>query len=143
MRVAVVTAALFLGLASGAQAQTHPCDQTAPTSVTVQSSGTYKAQFCAKPSDGLEAFVVYVNGVASDLRPLTMTVAANASGYALYEGPQELRFQRGSYQVQVSVYNRPYPGGPTQESGRSSPLSLSAVDDMPPPAAPKLMNVIK
>lgn len=139
----VVAAVFLLGIASSAQAQTHPCDQTAPTTVTVQSSGTYKAQFCAKPADGLEAMVVYVNGTASDLRPLVMTVAANAAGFALYEGPQELRFPRGSYQVQVSVYNRAYPDGPTQESGRSNPLALTGVDDNPPPSTPKLMGIIR
>jgi hypothetical protein len=128
-------------VASSASAQTHPCDQPAPASVTVQSSGTYKPQFCAKPADGLEAFVIYLNGTASELRPLVMVAAPNAAGLALYEGPQDLRFPRGSYVVEVAVYNRQYEGGPVQASAKSNPLSLAAVDDTPAPAAPKLLGV--
>jgi hypothetical protein len=135
---------LSLLFAVPATAQTHPCDQPAQTSATVSSSGAYKVQFCAKPSDQLEAFVVYVNGgVAADLRPLTMVTAANVAGYALYEGPKELSFPRGTYLVEVAVYNRPFSGGPTQLSAKSSPLSLAAVDDNPPAAAPKILGVIK
>jgi hypothetical protein len=144
LRNLALALALLLCGCLPASAQTHPCDQPAPTSATVSSSGAYKVQFCAKPSDGLEAFVVYVNGTtAADLRPLTMVSAPNVSGYALYEGPKELTFPRGSYVVEVAVYNRPYPGGPTQLSARSSPLALAAVDDNPPPAAPKVMGVVK
>jgi hypothetical protein len=138
---------LMLGLVlSGAVVQsqsTHPCDQVAPTTLTVQSSGTYKVQFCAKPSDQPEAFTVYTNTVASDLRPLTLVVAANALGNALYEGPQELRFPRGTYQVELSLWNRQYAGGPTQEGAKSAPLSLTGVDDTPPAAAPVIMGIIR
>ena len=138
------TLAMLASAAIPAAAQTHPCDQPAPTTATVSSSGAYKAQFCAKPSDGLEAFVVYVNGTtAADLRPLVMVAAPNTAGFALYEGPKDLTFPRGSYVVELAVYNRQYAGGPTQLSAKSSPLSLSAVDDNPPAAAPKIMGVIK
>jgi hypothetical protein len=61
----------------------------------------------------------------------------------LYEGPKELSFPKGSYLIEVAVYNRPYAGGPTQLSAKSSPLSLAAVDDNPPAAAPKILGVVK
>lgn len=128
---------------TAASAQTHPCDQATPTTQTVTTGAQHKVQFCAKPSDAPEAFTVYVNGVASDLRALTLVVAANALGYALYEGPKDLTFAVGTYTVQLTVWNREFTGGPSQESEKSPPFSLSAVVGNPPPVAPKVIGVVR
>lgn len=121
----------------------HPCDTGAPVSQTVSSAAPHRAQFCAKPSESPEALTVYINSTASDLRPLTVVQAPNPSGFALYEGPLDLQFARGSYVVQVTVWNTPFPGSAAQESGKSNPLSLSVVDEQPPPTAPLLKGVIR
>lgn len=138
--------ALALGLlliGSLAEAQTHPCDIAAPASQTVSSSAVHRVQFCARPADNPEALTVYVNGTASDLRPLTVVQAPNPSGLALYEGPRDLQFQRGSYVVQVSIWNTPFPGSAVQESGKSNPLSLGVVDEQPPPSTPLLKGITR
>jgi hypothetical protein len=143
MRQTMLVGVLVFVFTALVSAQTHPCDQNAPTSVTVGSAAAHKVQFCAKPADAPEAFSVYVNGIASDLRPLTMVVAANAQGFALYEGPRELQFPTGSHQVQVSVWAPEFTGGPSRESAKSSPLSLTAVANNPPATAPKILGIIR
>lgn len=140
--VALIGLALTGGTVSHA-AQTHPCDQAARTSQTIGSAAVSSVQFCANPSEGPEAFTIYTNGIASDLRPLTMTVAPNALGKALYEGPRELHFAKGSYVIQVTLWNTPFDGGASQESAKSDPLSLSAVDERPPAEAPKIVGLIR
>jgi len=124
-------------------AQTHPCDAAAPTTAIVVVGTSYKVQFCAKPAEAPEAFTVYLNGVASDLRPLTLVTAANAAGLAFYEGPREMSFPRGLHSLQVTIWNTQYVGGPSQESAKSNPLALSAVDSLPIPTAPKLIGVAR
>ena len=124
--------------------QVHPCDTTTPTSGVVVVGTSYKVQFCAKPAEAPEAFTVYLNGVASELRPLTLISNTSASGYALYEGPRELSFPRGTHTLEVTVWNKQFqPNGPSQESPRSNPLALTAVDNLPRPTAPKLLGVVK
>ncbi len=132
----------LLGVGS-ASAQTHPCDQGAPSSQTVTTSAQHKVQLCARASDAPEAFTVYTNGTATDLRALTLVVAPNALGLALYEGPRDLTFTAGTVIIEVTIWNRAYPGGPSQESARSSPLSLSAVVGNPNPTAPVGIRVVR
>lgn len=142
MKYALVAAiALLFPVTAFAQ---HPCDGLVSNVQTVTSGGNMKVQFCAKPSEGLEAFTIYINGQPSDLRPLTqVTATTNSQGQALYQGPAELQFQPGTYQIELTVWNVQYVGGPSQESAHSNPLSLSVVSVQPPPTAPKLMGVIK
>lgn len=142
MRYAL-TLALLMIASVPVGAQVHPCDTAAPISQTVSSSAVHRVQFCAKPSENPEALTVYVNGTASDLRPLTVVQAQNPSGLALYEGPRELQFPRGSYVVEVTIWNTPIPGGAVQESGKSNPLSLGVVDEQPPPSQPLLKGVTR
>jgi hypothetical protein len=131
---------LFLLLSVG-QTQ-HPCDVLPPSSAIVVTGTTYEVQFCALVADMPEAFTVYTNGVASDLRPLTQSGAPNAAGRALYIGPKEMRFARGTYILHVTVWNNSNTGI-AQESPLSNPLTLSAVDSLPRPTAPVLMGVVK
>jgi hypothetical protein len=142
VRLIVLVLAL-LALPSMAVAQTHPCDQSAPTTQTVTTSAQHKVQFCAKPVDVPEAFTVYTNGTASDLRALTLVVAPNALGYALYEGPKNMTFPAGTVILELTLWNREYSGGPSQESARSSPLSLTGVVGNPVPTAPAGLRVVR
>jgi hypothetical protein len=134
---------LSLLLLALATPQSHPCDQPAANSATVSSQATMKVQFCAKASEAPDAVTVYVNGVAKVRSALTMVMAQNALGFALYEGPKELQFSRGSYVVELTVWAPEFPGGPSQESARSLPFSLAVVDSTPPPTAPKILGIIK
>ena len=148
MRKATLAAAVLLGglillLPSFVLAQTHPCDASAPTTITVSSGTAHKVQFCARPSDAPEAFTVYLDNVASDLRPLTLVVAASATGLALYEGPKELTFPTGNHVLQLTLWNREYSGGPSQESDKSDPLSLAALTGNPRAVKPIIKGIVR
>lgn len=142
-RIVPVFLCAFVLLPVMGLAQTHPCDQPAPSSVTVSSGSAHKVQFCALASDKPEAFTIYIDNVASDLRPLTMVAPPSATGLALYEGPRELQFATGNHVVQVSLWNVQFTGGPSQEGAKSAPLSLSAVVNNPPAAAPSIRGIVR
>jgi hypothetical protein len=142
-RCGIATAVVCLALTGEVEAQTHPCDQPALTTQTVTTGAQHRVQFCAKPADAPEAFTIYTNGTASDLRALTLVVAPNALGYALYQGPQDLQFAAGAVVIEVTLWNREYAGGPSQESARSAPLSLTGVVGTPVPAAPVGLRVVR
>lgn len=136
-----MTALLLILL--GLSAQTHPCDGTWSSGQTIRSGAEYRVEFCALASDQPEAFTLYVNSVASDLRPLTLLQQANSAGYALYTGPRELRFPRGEYVLEMTLWNTPYPGAPAVEGGRSSPFRLAVVDDLPSASAPMILRLAR
>lgn len=123
--------------------QVHPCDAVAPTNVTVVSGAPLKVQFCARPIDAPEAFTVYTDGTPSDLRPMTMTTPPNSFGDALYEGPRELQFAKGSYVIQITLWNTPFPGAASQEGAKSLPLSLTANVSLPLAGAPRIVGLTR
>jgi len=146
MRHAITLALTFLLLlaATAAQAQTHPCDAVVPTTQTIQANANHAEQFCAKPVDNVQGFVRVVNGTqAVDLLPMTMKVAAGASGFALYEGPKTVSLPQGVYQYQVRVYNLNQFTQQPQLSGLSNPLSLTVAVDNPAPTDPRFFGLTK
>ena len=134
---------ILVGLASGAHAQTHPCDQPPPASTTIGSGAPHKVQWCSRQSDLIEALVAYVDGAPFDLLPVTAKTAPSATGDVLYESPGFLQVSRGSHVLILAVYNRNQLTGALQLGVPSPPFPFVAVDDTPLPTAPAIKGVVR
>jgi hypothetical protein len=139
----IIALALAL-LAVTAFAQTHPCDQPPVATITLLSGAPHKLQFCVPQSDNVEAVIGFVDTTAFDLVAVTVrTATPNAGGLILLESAPFIQVPKGQHQVYAKAYNRNALTGELQVGAASLPLPFAAVDDTPPAAAPKLMNVIK
>ncbi len=140
--VAVLLLAVCL-LAGQSDAQTHPCDQPAPTNATIQSGAPYKAQFCSKQADKIEAVVGFVDGQAFDLLPVTAKTGPSATGLILYESPPFIQVAKGAHVLEVATYNRNLFTGQLQLGPKSPGFPFAADDDTPISAAPAIKGVAK
>ena len=138
------TLAMLASAATPAAAQTHPCDQAAPATVTIVSGAPHKVQFCAKSTDNVEALLGVVDAQPFDLVPIVAkTPTPNATGLTLYESGAFVQVPKGQHTLTLRLYNKNQLTGQMQLGDTSPPFGFIAVDDTPPAAAPKLMNVIK
>lgn len=137
---------VLLSLVGGtpASAQTHPCDQAAPATVTIQSGAPHKVQFCAKASDNVEAILGLVDAQPFDLVPIVAkTATPSATGMTLYESAAFVQVPKGQHTLTVRLYNKNEFTGQNQLGAASAPFVFTAADDTPAPAAPNILNVIK
>lgn len=138
MKWILVVVALAVPRVAAAQ---HPCDLAPVLTQTIQSAAPYQDLFCAKPAEALQGFVRVINGVVTDLLPMSLVQAANAAGFALYAGPATIQLPRGSYQYQVRVYNLNQFTAEVQLSPLSNPLSFTVDESNPPPTGPILKGL--
>jgi hypothetical protein len=124
-------------------AQTHPCDQSAPTTVTILSGAPHKVQMCLPQSANAEAVLAVVDAVPFDLVPIVARTGPSATGQVLYESGAFVQVSRGPHTLTLRAYNRNALTGQMQLGDPSLPFDFSAVDDTPVPAAPKILNVIR
>jgi hypothetical protein len=124
-------------------AQTHPCDQAAPTTVTVLSGAPHKVQMCLPQSANAEAVLAVVDAVPFDLVPIVARTGPSATGQVLYESGAFVQVSRGQHTLTLRAYNRNALTGQMQLGEASAPFNFTAVDDTPVPAAPKILNVIR
>lgn len=138
----IVVMLLLFGVSVGL-AQTHPCDQPAPTTTVIQSGAPHKISFCSLASDNVEAVVAYVDGQAFDLLAVTARTAPSATGMVLYESPLFLQTTRGEHVLEAATYNRNALTGQLQLGARSLPFGFAAVDNTPLPTAPAIKGVMR
>jgi len=132
---------LFLLLPALASAQTHPCDQAAPTGTVIQSGAPHKVAFCSPSTDNVQAVVIYVDGQAYDLIAIVPLTAPSGSGFILYETPPLVQVARGDHEVRAATYNRNQLTGQLQVGPQSAPFVFGAVDPTPLTAPPVLKGV--
>lgn len=132
---------LSLCLTRTAQAQTHPCDQPAPATQTIQSGAPHKVAFCSAQTANVEALVAYVDGQAFDLLAIVAKTAPSASGMVLYESPLFLQVAKGTHVLEAALYNRNQFTNTLQLGAKSAPFSFDAVEDTPLPTAPVIKGV--
>jgi hypothetical protein len=142
-RAIVVSLFLVTILDYRVNAQTHPCDQPAPATVTVQSGAPHKVQFCSPAGDGVEAVLATVDAVPTDLVPVTAKTTASATGLVLFETTLFLQVSRGAHTLTIASYNTNAITGALQLGPASSPFAFTAVDDTPLPTAPSLRGVVR
>lgn len=122
-------------------AQTHPCDQAAPATVTITSGAPYRVGVCSR--DNPEALLGIVDGVNHDLVPVVAkTATPNALGETYYESNVFIQVGKGQHTLSVALYNRDS-SGQLQLGAATAPFGFTAVDSIPPAAAPKIMNIVK
>ena len=141
----ILFAACIVALASSTSfAQTHPCDQAPPPQVTISSGAPHRVQFCSPQSDMPEALVAKLNGAQIvDLVPVVAKTAPSATGKVLYESALFLQVSKGTYTLEIALYNKNSVTGEMQLGLYSSPLSFAVVDETPRPSAPEIKNVVK
>lgn len=125
------------------RAQTHPCDQPAPSTTTILGGAPHRVQFCLPQSDQPEALLATVDGVATDLVPVTAKTGPSATGQALYESGLFLQVPRGTHVLVLAAYNRDQVTGQLQLGTASAPFTFAAVDDTPRPGAPTVKGVVR
>jgi hypothetical protein len=139
---AIASTGLILALFEPALvAQTHPCDQQAPSTQTIQSGAPRFISFCSLATDNVEAAVAYVDGQAYDLLPVTAKTAPSASGYVQYETGTFLQVSRGDHVLEAAAYNRQQLTGLLQLGAKSPPVFFVAVDLTPLPGPPARLIV--
>jgi hypothetical protein len=151
LTVGCITCLLIIGGASAtpstakilAAAQTHPCDQPPPATVTIASNAPHKVQLCAQQSDAPEALLAVVDSQNYDLLPITERTGASATGLVLYETTLFLQVPRGSHTLTLRLYNRNVLTGQLQLGVAAGPFPFVAADDTPPAAAPKFLGIIR
>lgn len=122
-------------------AQSHPCDQPAATSAKVATTTVVKAEFCSPQSDFVDAVTVYTGTTATNLSTLEqVTPTPNSAGLVQYRITLGT-YAAGTYEVQVSAWNKSGVNGAAQEGPKSSPFALTVVTPNPAPVAPKIVRV--
>jgi hypothetical protein len=124
-------------------AQTHPCDQPAPATVTIVSGAPHKVQLCLPQTAAAEAILAVIDATPFDLLPITAKTAPSTTGQVLYESGAFLQVAKGSHTLTVRAYNRNQLTGQMQLGDPSPPFSFAAVDDTPVAAAPKVITIIR
>lgn len=142
-RVILLSLILVTILEYSVDAQSHPCDQPAPATVTIQSGAPHKVQFCSPANDGVEAVLANVDSVPTDLVPVVAKTAASATGLVLFETTLFLQVSRGAHTLTVASYNTNALTGALQLGPASSPFAFTAVDDTPLPIPPSLRGVVR
>jgi len=137
-----LTLASIIALAAFAQA--HPCDQSTPPTITLQSGAPHKVQFCSTLADAPEAMLSTVDATPFDLVPVTPKSQPSATGQVLYESGIFLQVGKGNHTLTLALYNRNALTGQLQLGDATPvPLSFAAVDDTPKAAAPKIIGIVK
>lgn len=124
-----------------AAGQTHPCDQAVPTTVTITSGAPYRVGFCS--ANHPEALLGILDNVNYDLVPVVAkTATPNALGETYYESNVFIQVAKGQHSLVLRLYNRDA-SGQLQLGVASAPFGFTAVDDIPPAAAPKILGIVK
>ena len=128
---------LVLGLSASAQAQSHYCDTTPPTSITV-SEGSVPLTWCHPRRDTngnvttITVWALYANNIRTGLTGVTTNGIANAAGLVAYQAA--VGFPRGNYTLQLAAVNA------TGEGARSNPFALGVAAPDSVPVAPSKLS---
>lgn len=137
-RSTVIAIAAFLLIAASASAQTHPCDQVAPTSGTNVAGTPAVLSTCHPGSDpngnAVTGFAVYDNGARVEV-PMVRGSVANAAGDFEFAAPFTVPATKGVHTMEIAALSG------TIESPRSTPFVLTVSLPRVAPVAPTKTRV--
>jgi hypothetical protein len=99
--------------------------------------------WCQPAADNIEALVVYLDGKAFDLLPISALTGPNAGGWVQYETALFLQVARGDHILEVAAYNRDILTKQLQVGLKTPPFLFAAVDNTPLPSAPVIKRISK